>query len=331
MVEEQVAAVLGGLDDARVASRPSARPNGPSMPLAQQQLDRLRDLARVRVAVVAERDGAVRRRRGDAGDPGLRPAVEDGRVLGHGDAARGLVERGRSRRRRRRGRRRRARRARPRTARAARPAAAPGAGGRRRPRPGVATAARRGRGSWPSAPSRAGRRSRRACGRRASAARRSRASSSISSQPASVIGASSRSRWFIARVPSGCRCRASRAGERLAAAGGVLVRRPPRPPRRARRCRPPGTGSLGDRAPARGAPEQELEIHAEVLELLALGVAHDRGARRRRARRPGAARTSRSPRPPRSATCTCARTSGVSAGSSSGGSWYCSVGMRGTL
>ena len=35
--------------------------------------------------------------------------------------------------------------------------------------------------------------------------------------------------------------------------------------------------ALGDLAPARRPPQQELEIHAEVLELLTLGVAHDRG------------------------------------------------------
>ena len=33
---------------------------------------------------------------------------------------------------------------------------------------------------------------------------------------------------------------------------------------------------LGDLAPQRRAAQQELEVHAEVLELLALGVAHDR-------------------------------------------------------
>jgi len=33
--------------------------------------------------------------------------------------------------------------------------------------------------------------------------------------------------------------------------------------------------SLGDLPPQRRAAEQELEVHAEMLELLALGVAHD--------------------------------------------------------
>src|SRR6185436_8833471 len=32
----------------------------------------------------------------------------------------------------------------------------------------------------------------------------------------------------------------------------------------------------GDLAPQRGSPEKELEVHREVLELLALRVAHDR-------------------------------------------------------
>src|SRR5919108_422106 len=31
-----------------------------------------------------------------------------------------------------------------------------------------------------------------------------------------------------------------------------------------------------DLPPQRGAPQQELQVHAEVLELLALGIAHDR-------------------------------------------------------
>ena len=34
--------------------------------------------------------------------------------------------------------------------------------------------------------------------------------------------------------------------------------------------------ALGDLAPDRRAAQEKLEIHAEVLELLALGVAHDR-------------------------------------------------------
>src|SRR5205809_5910816 len=33
--------------------------------------------------------------------------------------------------------------------------------------------------------------------------------------------------------------------------------------------------ALGDLAPWRRAPQQELEIHAEVLELLALSIPHD--------------------------------------------------------
>ena len=34
--------------------------------------------------------------------------------------------------------------------------------------------------------------------------------------------------------------------------------------------------ALGDLAPDRRAAQEKLEVHAEVLELLALGVAHDR-------------------------------------------------------
>ena len=66
---------------------------------------------------------------------------------------------------------------------------------------------------------------------------------------------------------------------------------------------------LRDRAPGRRLAQQELEIHAEVLELLSLGVAHDRAGLRVGLDREALLRTSRSLRPPLSATRTSARTS----------------------
>jgi hypothetical protein len=108
--------------------------------------------------------------------------------------------------------------------------------------------------------------------------RRSRASSSMSSQPASVIGACSRSRWLMRRLPAGCRCRAT-----CCRASGRRARRHPRLP-------PPRLlpvlddvplleqDPLRDLAPERRAPQQELEVHGEVLELLALSSEGFRGA-----------------------------------------------------
>ena len=94
MVEQRVAAVLGSSPArARAPSGPSASPYGPVDAGREQALDGLGDVARVALAVVAERDRLVRRRLGDAGDAGRRPAVEDRGVLGDGDAVRGLVER----------------------------------------------------------------------------------------------------------------------------------------------------------------------------------------------------------------------------------------------
>jgi hypothetical protein len=42
----------------------------------------------------------------------------------------------------------------------------------------------------------------------------------------------------------------------------------------------PEQDAPGDASPRRRAPQQKLEVHAEVLELLALGVAHDRAGLR---------------------------------------------------
>ena len=66
--------------------------------------------------------------------------------------------------------------------------------------------------------------------------------------------------------------------------------------------------SPGDLTPAGRAPQQELEIHGEMLELLALGVGHDRARLVVRPRPQDAARTSRWPPPPPSATRTGGRT-----------------------
>ena len=73
----------------------------------------------------------------------------------------------------------------------------------------------------------------------------------------------------------------------------------------------PGWNStpFSDLAPARGPAKQELEVHAEVLELLALRVAHDRQLPLDRSRLRGAAHTTRSPRPLPSATRTNGRMS----------------------
>ena len=59
----------------------------------EQPLDGARNRARVAVGLGAERQPAVRRGLGDAGDRRLRPAVEYRLVFGHGHAVGGIVER----------------------------------------------------------------------------------------------------------------------------------------------------------------------------------------------------------------------------------------------
>ena len=93
VVEQRVAAVLGGFHDARVVLAPERQPVGPGDAVAQQQLDGARDAARVVVEGLAAHDRLVRRARRDALDAGLRPGVEDGRVLGVDDALRRGVQR----------------------------------------------------------------------------------------------------------------------------------------------------------------------------------------------------------------------------------------------
>ena len=190
------------------------------------------------------------------------------------------------------------------------------------PSPGARPTASTGRGWWPSTPSRAGPRSRRACGRRG--------------------GREALARLVVEQLPAGLGDRRLLAQQ---VAHPLLPRRPPIPSdsaageRRAPRGRALGGLLLGllavlddvalleedplrrSRATAASA-QQELEVHAEVLELLALGVAHDRRAPRGRARPPSAARTSRSPRPPRSATRRAGRRSASLRVAPSAGSWY---------
>ncbi len=144
---------------------------------------------------------------------------------------------------------------------------------------------------------------------------RSRASSSSSAQPASLIGALRAEQVVHREAPL-----------RLPIPSEPSWKAPPAPaPSPFQRLR---LGLLAvlddvagleqdplrDLAPRRRAPQQELEVHAEVLELLALGVAHHRERLRVASRPRAAARTSRSPRPPRSATRTDARTSASRAG-----------------
>ena len=263
----------------RVLVGAEREPVRPADPRRGAALDGLGDVAGVASAV------ARRARSASCGEAsaipviaGVVPAVEDGDVLGHRDP------RARPRRglevdvRRRRGRRRAARRGRRvKSARAARPAAARGAGRRRDAVDGRARRAARTRPrlvaecSQPCGPAKS------TSLRAASAGvSRSRASSSSSSQPASLIGASSRSRWFIAAP--------LQAADPERAAAGEPARRAPHALDRlllgllavlddvAGWKRIP----CGDLAPDRRAPQQELEVHREVLELLALRVAHDR-------------------------------------------------------
>ena len=312
MVEQRVAAVLGRSRDARVAARgPSARPYGPSMPAAQQRLDRPRDVARVAVAVVAERDrGRAVEASATPVMPRRSPAVEHGAVLGDRDLAGGRVEGvevdvlGAAVARRA------APRARPRTARAARRAAARAAAPPRRRRPARRRAPRSrprfvAECSQPSGPAKS------------------------TSLRAASAGVEALARLVVDQLPAGL-------GDRRVLAQQMAHRRAPlRLPipsdslpaqRLAARRRALDAPSSASSPCSTMSPVLEQDALArsrataacgaagtrgpcEVLELLALGVAHDRRAPRGRPRRRAAARTSRSPRPPRSATRTGGRTS----------------------
>ena len=137
--------------------------------------------------------------------------------------------------------------------------------------------ARSGRGSSPSAPSRAGRRSRRAAARPARRRGGCAPPRRGAAQPPSVIGACSRSRWLLTPAPAGCRCRArptparGTSTRRVVVVRGLLGRLAVRDDVALLEQDPPR-----DLAPLRLLAQQELEVHAEVLELLADRVGHDR-------------------------------------------------------
>ena len=277
MLEQRIAAVLAGLEHAGVGLGAEREPVGPVDPGRAKRVDGLGDVARVALAVLAERDPIVRRRFDDAGDPGRAPAVEDGGVLGAGDP-RGRPRRARpGRRPRRRDRRPRAPSGRPRTAPAARPARERAAAAPRRPP--------RGLGDLLGPPE---------VGRRVLPAVRAGEVDQLAGgergrQPLAGLG--------VEQVPA-------RLGDRRLLAQQVAHRVAPAAGRRCPSDSLPASGApraacvlgrlllgllavlddvalleedpLGDLAPQRRAAQQELQVHAEVLELLALGVAHDR-------------------------------------------------------
>ena len=92
VVEQRVAAVLGGLDHPRVLGGAEREPVGAFDAHLPQSLDRAGDRAWVFLSAAAERFRFDRRGVGDPGDAGLRPTVEDGDVLGDRDPLRRLVE-----------------------------------------------------------------------------------------------------------------------------------------------------------------------------------------------------------------------------------------------
>src|ERR1700761_9394878 len=93
VVEERGAAVLGGVDHLDVLVGTARQAVGPPDPRVAQPLDRPRDRARVAVGARPERLRLERRGLDHAVDPGFRPAVEDGAVLGDRDLVGGEVER----------------------------------------------------------------------------------------------------------------------------------------------------------------------------------------------------------------------------------------------
>src|SRR6201999_2505242 len=92
-VEQGVPAVLGGLDHLDVLVGTERQAVGPLDAGLAQPLDRPRDRARVGVGARPERLRLERRGLEHALDPGFRPAVEDGAVLGDRDLVGGKVER----------------------------------------------------------------------------------------------------------------------------------------------------------------------------------------------------------------------------------------------
>ena len=92
MLEQRVAAVLGGLDDSLVLVSAEREPVGAADPVVQQPLDRGRHGSRIEVGLRAERQRLVGRRLGDPAHR-LLPPVEHGLVLGDGHLVGGLVQR----------------------------------------------------------------------------------------------------------------------------------------------------------------------------------------------------------------------------------------------
>src|SRR5262245_8106226 len=93
MVEEGVTASLAGLQHARVRVRTERQPVRAVDTGAEEQLDCLRDVPRIALAVLAERNRRVRRRLRDADDARVLPTVENDAVLGRRQSACRLVER----------------------------------------------------------------------------------------------------------------------------------------------------------------------------------------------------------------------------------------------
>ena len=94
VVQERVAAVLGGLDHPHVLVGAERQAVGALHPaLRGSPRPRRRPSAGSRRPIVPSGSGCERRGLGDAGDPGLLPAVEDGDVLADRDLLGGAVER----------------------------------------------------------------------------------------------------------------------------------------------------------------------------------------------------------------------------------------------
>ena len=263
--------------------------------------------------------------------PAAVEAVEDGGVLGHGHAAARPCRGRRSRCPRRRDRRRASS---PReTVKSARSSTSGSTrrwSGRDAARPGPSIAARCGRGSWPSAASPCGPAKSTSLRAASAGVSRSRASSSISAQR-SLGDRRELAQEVVHRpLPSGCRCRASCARRRRAAAAAPSPSPPPRPPRRARRCRRPGTASpaaisrhIGVRRSRNSRSMQKCLNSSPCASAMIARASRSGSTARRCSYQPIASASSVSEVHSRAKVR-------VSAESSSGGSWYWSVGIPGS-
>ena len=92
MVQQRVAAVLGGFDHPPILLASERQPIGAGDPVAKQALHGASDLPGISLCVIVERHLLVRRGLADSGDGAL-PAVKHGDVLGDRDLVRRLVER----------------------------------------------------------------------------------------------------------------------------------------------------------------------------------------------------------------------------------------------